>query len=286
MSSVPKVWFITGSSSGFGLASTELALQRGDKVVATLRKPAVSADLVSKYPDTLLLLKLDVAQPEEVKSTFATARERFGRIDVVLSNAGYGVISEIKGASEKNARGLFETNFWGASYVCREAVKFFREDESTCRWQIDTGLSQCLVLHRARDRHGIVHRNSLSKHWRKPSQLKSPSWNIKVTIVEPGPFCTNCPTTNMVTEPIHPVYNDPVLPSMQLRNVMSNTDTAFTGDPTKLAEAIYKLVYLGDPPLRLPLHNITVETLKEKGHHLIDTADTWASWSEDMYVKE
>ncbi|KIO06133.1 hypothetical protein M404DRAFT_495291 [Pisolithus tinctorius Marx 270] len=86
----------------------------------------------------------------------------------------------------------------------------------------------------------------------------------------------------MVTEPIHPAYNDPVLPSMQLRNVMSNTDTAFTGDPTKLAEAIYKLVYLEDPPLGLPLHNIAVETLRAKGRHLIDITDTWASWSDDI----
>ncbi|KAI6147454.1 hypothetical protein BKA82DRAFT_999355 [Pisolithus tinctorius] len=211
MSSAPKVWFITGSSSGFGLAVTELALQRGDKVVATLRKPIVLAELTSKYPDTLLLLKLDVTQSEEVKSTFATARER---------NELLGGIIPIEALAEALAAEV------------------------------------------------------------------SPSWNIKVTIVEPGPFRTNCPTTNMVTEPIHPAYNDPVLPSMQLRNVMSNTDTAFTGDPTKLAEAIYKLVYLEDPPLRLPLHNIAVETLRAKGRHLIDITDTWASWSDDMYVKE
>ncbi|KIK27383.1 hypothetical protein PISMIDRAFT_52653, partial [Pisolithus microcarpus 441] len=95
---------VTGCSSGFGLATTELALQRGEKVVATLRKPAVLADLASKYPETLLLLKLDVTQPEEVKLAFAAARDKFGRIDVVLSNAGYGILSEIEGTSEKNAR--------------------------------------------------------------------------------------------------------------------------------------------------------------------------------------
>lgn len=286
MSSAPKVWFVTGSSSGFGLAVTELALQRGDKVVATLRKPIVLAELASKYPDTLLLLELDVTQPEEVKSTFATARERFGRIDVVLSNAGYGVISEIEGTSQKNARGLFETNFWGASYVCREAVRFFREENQPVGGRLVQVSSVSGIASSPGSAWYCASKFAIEALAEALAVEVSPNWNIKVTIVEPGPFRTNCPTTNMVTEPIHPAYNDPVLPSMQLRNVMSNTDTAFTGDPTKLAEAIYKLVYLEDPPLRLPLHNIAVKTLKEKGRHLIDTADTWASWSEDMYVKE
>ncbi|KIO06129.1 hypothetical protein M404DRAFT_999355 [Pisolithus tinctorius Marx 270] len=286
MSSAPKVWFITGSSSGFGLAVTELALQRGDKVVATLRKPIVLAELTSKYPDTLLLLKLDVTQSEEVKSTFATARERFGRIDVVLSNAGYGVISEIEGTSEKNARGLFETNFWGASYVCREAVRFFREENQPVGGRLIQVSSVSGIASSPGSAWYCASKFAIEALAEALAAEVSPSWNIKVTIVEPGPFRTNCPTTNMVTEPIHPAYNDPVLPSMQLRNVMSNTDTAFTGDPTKLAEAIYKLVYLEDPPLGLPLHNIAVETLRAKGRHLIDITDTWASWSDDMYVKE
>lgn len=97
-------------------------------MVATLRKPDVLADLATKYPDTLLVFRLDVTQPEEVTEAFSAARDRFGRIDVVLSNAGHGIVSEIEGTSEKNARDLFEVNFWGASYVCRAAVKFFREE--------------------------------------------------------------------------------------------------------------------------------------------------------------
>ncbi|KAI6030593.1 hypothetical protein F5J12DRAFT_299795 [Pisolithus orientalis] len=286
MSSVPKVWFITGSSSGFGLASTELVLQRGDKVVATLRKPTVLADLVSKYPDTLLLLKLDVTQPEEVKLTFATARERFGRIDVVLSNAGYGIVSEIEGTSEKNARGLFETNFWGASYVCREAVRFFREENQPVGGRLIQVSSVSGVASNPGSAWYCASKFAIEALAEALVVEVSPNWNIKVTIVEPGPFRTNCPTTNMVIEPIHPAYSDPALPSMRTRNMVSNPNTTFTGDATKFAEAIYKLVYLEDPPLRLPLHHFAVEAVRRKGRHLIDTADTWASWSEDMYVKE
>ncbi|KAI6044751.1 hypothetical protein EDC04DRAFT_2889430 [Pisolithus marmoratus] len=286
MISVPKVWFITGCSSGFGLATTELALQKGDKVVATLRKPPVLADLAAKYPETLLLLKLDVTQPEEVKSAFAVAHERFGRIDVVLSNAGYGIVSEIEGTSEKNARGIFETNFWGASYVCREAVKFFREENQPAGGRLIQVSSVSGVVSFPGSAWYCASKFAIEALAEALATEVSPKWNIKVTIVEPGPFRTNCPTTNMVTEPVHPAYNDPALPCMQFRDMMSNTDAKFTGDPIKFAEAIYKLVYLEDPPLRLPLHHLAVEAIRGKGRHLIDTTDTWASWSEDVDLKE
>ncbi|KAI6114069.1 hypothetical protein F5141DRAFT_1104021 [Pisolithus sp. B1] len=287
MTSVPKVWF--SASAAYSLVvhlalawpTTELALQRGEKVVATLRRPAVLTDLASRYPETLLLLKLDVTQPEEVKSAFVAARERFGRIDVVLSNAGYGIVSEIEGTSEKNARGLLETNFWGASYVCREAVRFFREENQPTGGRLIQISSVSGVA------------SSPGSAWYSIEGLVealatevSPNWNIKVTIVEPGPFRTNCPTTNMVTEPVHPAYDDPTLPSSEFRKMMSNADAKFDGDPIKLADAMYKLVYLKDPPLRLPLHHMTVEAFRVKGRHLIDTADTWASWSDDMCVEE
>ncbi|KAI5986169.1 hypothetical protein EDD15DRAFT_2373473 [Pisolithus albus] len=304
MSSVPKIWFITGCSSGFGLATTELALQRGEKVIATLRKPAVLTDLASKYPETLLLLKVDVTQPEEVKSAFAAARDKFGRIDVVLSNAGYGILSEIEGTSGKNARSLLETNFWGASYVCIEAVRSFREENQPAGGRLIQVSSVSGVLSSPGSAWYCASyvlytlyevRLVADTYWRKfaieglveaLATEVSPDWNIKVTIVEPGPFRTNCPTTNMVTEPVHPAYNDPTLPSREFRNMMSNPDAKFDGDPIKFAEAMYKLVYLEDPPLRLPLHHVTVEAFRKKGRHLIDAADAWASWSEDMCIQE
>ena len=145
MSSETKVWFgeglvikwtilsahqnsVTGCSSGFGLCITEHALQRGDKVVATLRKPEVLSDLAAKYPESLLVLRLDVTKPVEVTTAFTASREKFGRIDVVVNNAGFGVVAEVEGTTDSSARGVFEVNFWGASHVSREAVRFFREE--------------------------------------------------------------------------------------------------------------------------------------------------------------
>ncbi|KAI6114066.1 hypothetical protein F5141DRAFT_1213195 [Pisolithus sp. B1] len=268
MSSIPKVWFITGCSSGFGLATTASALQRGEKVAATLRQPAVLADLASKYPETLLLLKLDVTQQGEVESAFVAARER------------------LKEPPEKNARGLFETNFWGASYVCREAVRFFREDNQPAGGRLIQVSSVSGIASGPGSAWYCASKFAIEGLAEALATEVSPNWNIKVTIVEPGPFRTNCPTTNMVTEPVHPAYNDPTFPSIQLRNMMSNAGATFDGDPIKFAEAMYKLVYLEDPPLRLPLHHIAVEAFRIRGRHLIATADAWASWSEDMYVKD
>ena len=143
MTSKAKVWFgeylviqwvilsspcsVTGSSSGFGLCITEYALQKGDKVVATLRKPEVLSELATTYPERLLVLKLDVTKPAEVTAAFAASRAKFGRIDVVVNNAGFLVVTEVEGTTEETARSVFEVNFWGASYVSREAVRFFRE---------------------------------------------------------------------------------------------------------------------------------------------------------------
>lgn len=122
-------WFlsVTGASAGLGCAVTEHALQQGDSVVATLRKPEVLSDLLAKYPSQLLVLSLDVKYPEQIHAAFENALERFGRVDVVLNNAGICVISEAEGMSDERGRELFEVLFWGATNVTKEAVKIFRE---------------------------------------------------------------------------------------------------------------------------------------------------------------
>lgn len=101
---------VTGSSTGFGRLLTEFALEKGDKVVATLRKPEVISDLATKYAgkDQLLVLKVDVTKPEEITSAFQKTEDAFGRIDIVVNNAGYGIIAEVEGTPDADARHLFE----------------------------------------------------------------------------------------------------------------------------------------------------------------------------------
>lgn len=107
---------------------TEHVLANGDIAVATLRKPSVLDELTAKYSkDKLLVVKLDVTKPQEIIDAFKAAELAYGRIDVVFNNAGYGALGEVEGTSEEVARAIFDTNFWGASNVSREAVRFFRD---------------------------------------------------------------------------------------------------------------------------------------------------------------
>ena len=120
---------VTGASSGFGHILSEVALEKGDLVVATARRPSTLADLVAKYPaDRLLTLKLDITKPEDVRAAFSAIEAKFGRIDVVVNNAGYAIAGEAEGVrDDSDARAMFETNFWGTAHVTTEAVRFLRE---------------------------------------------------------------------------------------------------------------------------------------------------------------
>lgn len=122
---------VTGSSSGFGRETVIQALESGDKVVATLRKPAVLDDLAKKYPaDRLRVIKLDVTKPAEIDEAFAQAKAAFGRIDIVFNNAGYVAVGESEAMPDDVARQQFEVNFWGAVHVSQRAVRFFREENT------------------------------------------------------------------------------------------------------------------------------------------------------------
>ena len=118
---------MTGTSAGLGLTVTEHALQQGDNVVATLRKPETLSNLLSKYSSQLLILPLDVKDPEQIHAAFGNALERFGRVDIVINNAGICIMNEAEGMSDERGRELFEVLFWGAANVTKEAVKIFRE---------------------------------------------------------------------------------------------------------------------------------------------------------------
>lgn len=102
-------------------------MQQGDNVVATLRKPEVLSDLLSKHSSQLLVLSLDVGDPEQIHAAFENALEKFGHVDIVFNNAGICIISEAEGMRNERGRELFEVLFWGAANVTKEAVKIFRE---------------------------------------------------------------------------------------------------------------------------------------------------------------
>jgi NAD(P)-dependent dehydrogenase (short-subunit alcohol dehydrogenase family) len=134
---------VTGASSGFGLSLTTHVLEQGDVVIATLRKPETLKHLSQTWTEgQLLILKVDVSNPDDIKDAFRTAEIRFGRIDVVYNNAGFSVMGELESTPEEEARKMFDVNVWGAINVAREAIRFFRDvnkSQGGRLWSVSSG---------------------------------------------------------------------------------------------------------------------------------------------------
>lgn len=124
MSSPNRVWFITGTSSGLGKDLTEILLANGERVVATCRNPAVHNELAVRYGDQLFPYKLDATKNDEVKAALAAGVTKFGRIDVVVNNAGIGLFGEIESIPEEDARYIMELQYWGPVHIMKEVYHF------------------------------------------------------------------------------------------------------------------------------------------------------------------
>ncbi|KAG0694147.1 NAD(P)-binding protein [Suillus ampliporus] len=257
-----KVWLVTGSSSGFGRSMAELLLKDGNRVIATLRRKEALSDLAKQYPSSqLLIVQMDVVNSSEVAAAFAKAREVFGRVDVVFNNAGALIIGEMETLSDEEARRIFE------------AIRMFREVNKPIGGRL-LQVSSAL---------GLIGRPAMSYYAASEgvAQELDPAWNIKVTIIEPGPFRTRMFTDNMHPSPQHPAYDNPELAGSKFRQWV--TSTLPDGDTEKAVVVIEKLTRLDEPPLRLPLHRGTIKAGREKAKSLIDTMDRYESWSENIY---
>ncbi|KAI9570960.1 NAD(P)-binding protein [Boletus coccyginus] len=277
-----KVWFITGASSGFGRLLTEYLLEQGYRVVATLRKPEVLSDLVAQYPSTrLVVVKLDVTHHAEIPVAFTKAHEAFGRIDVVFNNAGRMLNGEVESVDVKDARAIFDVNFWGAEQVTREAVRFFREvnqPRGGRLLQLSSGLA---VASRACYGHYSASKFALEGLTEALVNELDPAWNIKITILEPGPFRTELGATNVTIAPPHPAYTNPELEGFKWRATAKAGGVAY-GDPKKACIAFERASRLEDPPIRLPLHKRVLFSANRKGTSLIEAAEKYKDWSDDL----
>ncbi|KIK91770.1 hypothetical protein PAXRUDRAFT_830542 [Paxillus rubicundulus Ve08.2h10] len=263
----------------------ELLLKKGDKVAATLRKPDDLADLAAEYPTSqLVVVKLDVSQSPDISPAFETARQAFGRIDVVFNNAGQMVVGEVESLPEEDARKLFDVNFWGAANITREAVRFFRDVNSPaggCLLQVSSqaGIVACPAV-------GFYSASKFALEGLSECLAREldPAWNIRVTIIELGGFRTKITKENMKVSDQLPAYTFSASPSSQIRAHLALADSN-NGDVDKATAAMEKLVHLDSPPLRLPLHNMTVAAVKEKMQNILDEVDAYESWSDDLYVR-
>ncbi|KAI0747543.1 NAD-P-binding protein [Fomes fomentarius] len=277
----PRIWFITGTSTGFGRRLAELVLKKGEIVVATARKSSALDELAAQYSsDRLLVLKLDVSQPQEIVDAFAKVKATFGRLDVVVNNAGIAVMGEVEAAEDAAVRGVFETNFWGAVNVTREAVKFFREVNPP---GVGGRLLQISSITGLIGGPGLAF-YAASKHaleglTESLAAELDPAWNIKVSLVEPAGFHTEG-QAKTTWAPAHPAYASPDLPTTKARNGWSTY--APPGDVNKAVEVIFKLSEEQDPPLRLFLGQLAIGHIRRKLAAVAADVDKYESWSKRL----
>jgi NAD(P)-dependent dehydrogenase (short-subunit alcohol dehydrogenase family) len=259
-----KTWFITGASRGFGRIWAEAALSRGDKVAATARTVADVAGLKDRFGDAVLPLALDVTDPEQVKQAVAHAHEHFGRLDVVLNNAGYSLIGTVEEASEADVRALFDANYFGTLRVIQAALPLLRKQGSGHLLGVSSGL-------------GIVTRPLIgfycaskwaveALHESLASEVKP--FGIKVTLIEPGPYATDFGKSAKAADVLEP-YAD------FRKNILANLLNVQRGDPQATAEAILKLVDTDSPPLRLALGSWILPMARAA---YADRLVTWEAW--------
>ncbi|RPD56666.1 NAD-P-binding protein [Lentinus tigrinus ALCF2SS1-7] len=279
----PRVWFITGTSSGIGRALVELILEEGENVIATVRSLSALDDLTHTYPSTrLLVLQLDVTHPDHIIDAFATAKAAFGRIDVVVNNAGWGDLGEVETMDEKKGRGLLETNFWGALHVTKEAIRLFRDDNPPGVGGRLLQMSSFLGLAGSpATGYYAASKFALEGITETLAAEIDPAWNIKITLLEPG-WIRSSITSKIEWPPEHPSYSTNAnLPTSVMRK--GTIDDFVTWKNTRRSAAVfYKAASLPNPPLHLVVGKDAIASTRQKIASLSELVDLYESWSEGL----
>ena len=262
-----KTIFITGASRGLGRIWAEAFLSEGDQVIVAVRNTDSLQTLVEQYPSQLLVLKLDVTDKQAGFEAIKAARDYFGKIDVLINNAGYGHIGAIEELSEKEIRAQFETNVFGLLWITQAVIPIMREQKSGHIIQVSSALG--LV---AFPTLGIYSASKFAVEAISESLASEVSgFGIKVTIVEPNGYLTEFNTSSGVqSEPIS-LY-DGVRAALNETNNLEDW-----GVPQATAEAMLKVVNSENPPLRLILGKAGLQWIK---HTYAERMKTWEEWQD------
>ncbi len=265
----PRVWLITGCSSGFGLALAAAVLARGQQVVATTRDPATLAELRARHPETCRALALDVTNSAQVKSTVAEAVEAFGRLDVVVNNAGYGVVGAFEELGDEQIARNFSTNFFGALEVIRSALPILRAQRSG--HIVNISAAAVISNYAGFSIYGATKWALEGVSESLAAELKP--LGIKVTMVQPGPFRTDFIARSLERAEGHIADYDRT--SGKFARFLETMAGKQPGDPAKAAEAIIAAVESDTPPLRLILGKYANDKTRKK---LADAEQERATW--------
>jgi len=261
-----KVWFITGSSRGFGREFALAALKRGDQVAATARDPGTLNDLVERFGDAVLPLRVDVTDRAQVFDAVAAAQERFGRLDVVVNNAGYALAGAVEEISEQELRDQLETNLFGVLHVIHAVLPVLRVQGSGHIFQISSVMGQCAMA-------GVGGYNAskfaLEGLSDALSQEVAPH-GIKVTLIEPGGYDTGFSSASVFAAGRKDAYD-------AVHAALLEQAAAGSGPgPEGVGPAILQLVDAEEPPLRV--------FFGEEASQWVPTVyqqrlETWAEWA-------
>jgi NAD(P)-dependent dehydrogenase (short-subunit alcohol dehydrogenase family) len=266
-----KVWFITGASRGFGRIWTEAALQRGDKVAATARTLASLADLQAAYGANVLTLAMDVTQPDQVTAAVAQAHAHFGRLDVVLNNAGYSLVGTIEETSAADVRALYETNIFGTLAVIQAALPLLRAQGHGHIIGISSGLglvSLPLIGYYCSSKWAFE-----AIHDSLATEIKP--FGLHVTLVEPGAYATEFGSDQSLKfAPSLDVYAD------FRANFMARLKNSEGGDPQATPAALFAVVDAAEPPLRFFLGSQNLPWVRATYAERLATWEQWAPVSD------
>ncbi|MGR7024742.1 SDR family oxidoreductase [Geodermatophilus sp. URMC 62] len=240
---MPKTWFITGASRGFGREWTIAALERGDTVAATARDPQTLDDLVARFGDAVLPIRLDVTDRDAVFAAVARAHEHFGGLDVVVNNAGYGQFGMVEEVSEAEARAQFDTNVFGALFVTQAALPYLRAQGSGHVLQVSSigGISAFPNI-------GVYNASKWALEALSQSlAAEVAGFGVKVTIIEPGAYSTDWGGASAKHAAPDPAYDTFREQAAEQRRARAGNP----GDPVATREAVLRIVDAEDPPLRV-----------------------------------
>jgi NAD(P)-dependent dehydrogenase (short-subunit alcohol dehydrogenase family) len=261
----PRVWLVTGSTSGFGRAMVDAARARGDRVVATARRPEALADLQG---DDVMALVLDVTREDAIEPVLDAAVDRFGRIDVLVNNAGIGYVAALEEMSVADLRWVMETMFFGAAALTRAVIPRLRAQGSGAIVQITSMGGQVTAPGYSAYCAAKFALEGLSE----AIAAEVAPFGVRVLIVEPGSF-----RTGLLGRSLHAASPlDAYAPTVGgTRSFIASEDGRQQGDPAKAAVAIMTALDAAEPPLRLALGSDAVDGIRAKQEALRSDLDRW-----------
>lgn len=269
-----RIWLITGASSGFGRALAEAAVAAGDRVVGAARRPDALGELATEHPDSVESVQLDVTDPDAIEAVVSETEERYGRIDVLVNNAGHGQVGAVEETTDRELRDLFELHLFGPTALIKAVLPGMRARERGAIVQMSSMGGQIAMAGFSAYSATKFALEGLSESL----AAEVAPFGIRVLIVEPGAFRTSFSGGGLLESESMDVYAETVGATREMIKGMNGQQP---GDPAKAAKAILAALASDEAPLRLPLGADAVDGILQHGEGLLDEVRSWEKTARD-----